>query len=118
MSTKVTQAPTTWPNEATNIFTWAALAQGETGDLVEFPSYVDRTFQVTGTFGGATVVFEGSNDGSTYFTLSDPQGNQLSLTTAGLKQVEEITRYARPRVIGGDGTTSLAVVLLARRHPR
>ena len=118
MSTLVSKATTTFENEATNMFTWVALAMGETGDKVEFPSYVDRTFQVTGTFGGATIVFEGSNDDATYFTLSDPQGNQLSLTAAGLKQIEEITRYARPRLIGGDGTTALKVVLLARRHPR
>lgn len=116
MSTKVTQATTTFANERAYVFTWGGLAAGETGDAVEFVSYVDRSFQVTGTFGGASIVLEGSNNGTDYEILNDPQGNQISLSAHGLKQVEEVTRYVHPRVVGGDGTTNLAVNLLARRH--
>jgi hypothetical protein len=32
--------------------------------------------QVAGTFSGATIVFEGSNDGTYYFTLSSPAGRR------------------------------------------
>lgn len=37
--------------------------------------------QFTGTFGG-TVVLQGSNDGTNYFTLKDMAGNDISTTAA------------------------------------
>jgi len=104
-------------NHESNLIQWV-LAAGESGDAFLLPGYADRSVQVFGTFGGASVVFEGSNqDGTpaTYATLSDPQGNGLTFTAAGLKAVLEMTRVVRPRVIGGDGTTSLTIILFAKR---
>lgn len=69
------------------------------------------TFQVSGTFGvGGTLVVEGSNDGVTYFTLNDQNNAAVSFTSAGLKTVRDQPLYIRPRVTGGDGTTSLTVI--------
>lgn len=96
--------------------TWAALAAGETGDAAALvAAFADRSIQFTGTFGGATVVLQGSNDGTNYFTLKDPFGNDVSVTAAALVQVLEVTLHTRPKVTGGDGTTALAAVLLARK---
>jgi hypothetical protein len=61
------------------------------------------------------VLIEGSNDGSTFATLSDPQGVAISKTAAALSQISQVTRFIRPRVSAGDGTTSITVTLLARR---
>jgi hypothetical protein len=98
------------------MMTWAGLLNGDDGGPVELPSFPDVSVQVGGTFGtGGTIVMEGSNDGTTYFTLTDPQGNTVSKTSAALEQIEELVRYRRPRVTGGDGTTALTVTLLARR---
>lgn len=96
------------------IIHWS-LVNGETGDAVDFASFADRTVQVVGTFGGATVVIEGSLDGENYATLADPQGNALSFTAAGLESVMEVTKYIRPGVSGGNGTTTLGIYLLVRR---
>lgn len=97
--------------------TWAALAADETGDAAALvAAYADRSIQVTGTFGGATVELQGSNDGTTYFTLKDPFGNDLSFTAAGLKQVLEVTLFTRPKITGGAGTT-IKAVLFARKSP-
>lgn len=94
---------------------WPTLANGDDGTPVEKPDYTDRSAQVVGTFGAAgTVVIEGSNDGTNYATLNDAQGNPISLTAAAIKQIVELTRYVRPRVTGGDGTTSLTVTMLMR----
>ncbi len=78
--------------------------------------WLDRTFQVEGTFGvGGTLVIEGSNDGTNWEVLTNPQGSALSFTAAGLQQVIEVVMQMRPRVTGGDGTTSLNVSSLYRR---
>ena len=76
----------------------------------------DRSIQINGTFGaGGTVIIEGSNDGSIYATLKDHLGVALSVTAAGIYSVDQITRYLRPRISAGDGTTSLTVTALSRR---
>jgi hypothetical protein len=61
------------------------------------------------------VRLEGSNDGTNYAALTDPQGNALDITTAKVEQIMELTRYIRPRVTAGDGTTSLTVTVMASK---
>lgn len=96
--------------------TWTNLTTTDVdGEKVAYAGASDRTVQVVGTFGaGGTVVIEGSNDGTNWATLTDPQGNALSFTAAKVETVMELTRYIRPRVTGGDGTTDLTVILLMR----
>ncbi len=84
-----------------SLVSWSALATGDTGAPIQGVGLSDRSVQFTGTFGGATVVLEGSNDGVNYVTLTDPAGVALSFTSAGLKQLLQITRYMRPSVSGG-----------------
>lgn len=92
------------------------VAQNFGGGAQDLAGFSDRSIVVTGTFGaGGTVVWEGSNDGTNYVTLTDPQGNALSITSAGIKAVTEAVIFARPRVTAGDGTTSLTVSAFARR---
>lgn len=98
------------------IAAWAGLLNGDDGSPLGSSDYSDRSVQVTGTFGAAgSVSIEGSNDGTNYAQLSDPQGNALAITAAKIEQISELTRYIRPRVTAGDGTTTLVVTLLARR---
>ena len=107
------------PNGNTNgqLVVWAALANGDTGSPMEGVDFADRTVQIGGTFGaGGSVTLEGSNDGTTYFALTDPQGNAITKTTAALEVIEEGPRYIRPNVTAGDGTTSLTVTLWSRRN--
>lgn len=100
-----------------HVITWSGLLNGDNGSPLEMPGSADRSIQFQGTFGaGGTVVFEGSNDGTNYQTLTDPQGNAISKTAAGIEAVEELTRFVRPRVTAGDGTTSLVASLLVKRN--
>jgi hypothetical protein len=95
---------------------WTPLLNGDSGAPYSMAGFADRSVQVTGTFGaGGTVLVEGSNDGTNYVTLSDPQGVALSKTAAALQEISQISRFIRPRVSAGDGTTSISVTLLARR---
>jgi len=96
---------------------WSGLLNGDTGNAIEMPDWADRCIQVTGTFGASgSVRFEGSLDGTNYFPLTDPQGNALNITAAGGEAVTEVTRYVRPNVTAGDGTTSLVLMMYARRN--
>lgn len=83
-------------------------------DPFEWVEWADKSVQVIGTFNGGTVVIEGSNDGTNWVTLSDPQGNALSKTAAFLEQILEATRYVRPRVSAGTGV-DLDVFFVLRR---
>lgn len=75
------------------------------------PQFPRKSVQVTGTFGGGTILIEGSNDGGvTYFTLTDPQGNPLSFTSAGGEKIAENTERVRPRA--SVGVTSVVVSLV------
>ncbi|WP_374312437.1 hypothetical protein [Dongia sp.] len=114
MSTAKTTAIPDSLNQRVAITTWPALLASETGEPVEAAQFADRSVQISGSFGGASVIVEGSNDGVSYFPLTDPQGNSLTFTASKLEAVTELTRWLRPRVSGGDGTTEIAFVLLAK----
>lgn len=98
------------------IVVWTPLANGDTGRPLELFDHADYTVQFGGTFGvGGTIVLEGSNDGTTYFTLNDVQAAAISKTAAALEQVAEAPRYVRPNVTAGDGSTALTCTIYARR---
>lgn len=98
------------------LVTWGGLLNGDDGSPVDLLDYPDRTVQFVGTFGaGGSVTFEGTNDGTNWAPLTDPQGTAITKTAAGLEAVTEVPRYVRPRVTAGDGTTTLQALLLARK---
>jgi len=97
------------------VISWVGLANGQSGDSVEDSLWADRSVQVTGTFGaGGSVTIEGSNDGTNWASLTDPQGNNLSFSTSKIETVIEMVRFIRPNITNGDGTTSLNIVLFQR----
>jgi hypothetical protein len=100
------------------VATWTPLAaSGDVGQPLQRVDLPDRSVQVAGTFAGATIVFEGSNDGANYFTLASPSGAALSFTAAGLVQVNMPAAFVRPHVTLGSGA-SLTVTMTARRTIR
>jgi len=104
-----------------HVILWETLTSdtSDTGDPLEMAGSTVRSIQVTGTFGsGGTLVIRGSNDGTNYVTLNDAEGNALSLTAAGIESVQEITRFIRPEVTAGDGTTDLDVTMILVRRGR
>lgn len=106
----------TWKDKS-SVISYLNMANGDIGTALEMPGWADRSIQIHGTFGtGGTVVIQGSNDGSNWATLTDPQGNEISITTAKIEQVMEITRYIRPAVTAGNGSTNLNVIILVRRN--
>jgi hypothetical protein len=100
----ITPVPTNLANEpGCKQVLWETLTESDTATAIEMGAFPDRSVQVVGTFGGATVVLQGSNDGTNWVTLNDYQGNAISLTATGLKPIAEVTRYIRPSASGGTG---------------
>ena len=100
------------PGGKGRLYQWT-LTNGDDGAPIEAVEFADRSVQVAGTFGGASVAIEGSNDSAAYATLTDPQGNDLAIVGAKVEMITEVTRLIRPRVVGGAGTI-VTVSLLAR----
>lgn len=97
-------------------YVWVLLGTDD-GAPMAFAQWADRSVQIgsTGdTWGGGTVVWEGSNDdGATWFTLTDAQTTAISKTANGLEQVVEVTQLARPRA--SVPVTQVTVTCVARR---
>lgn len=68
--------------------------------------------QFTGTFGGATVIMQGSNDGTNWFTLKDLTGADVSATAAGAFEFTTSAAYIRASASGGTGDNINVVMTL------
>lgn len=106
-----------------HVITWTPMTQTglDVGTPLKMPGSADRSVQLLGTLGtGGVVTMEGSNVpepsvNADYATLTDPQGNALTLDTLKIEQISEATLWIRPRVTAGNGSTSLTVRMLVRR---
>lgn len=90
------------------------LTNADTGMPVTLADWADKSIQVSGTFGGATVTIEGSNDGTNFTPLKDPSGALLAITAPSIRQVQEFTFYLRASSAGGTGT-DVTVTLAGRK---
>ncbi len=101
------------------LVTWVGLDSDDSGAPVELVDFPDRTVTIEGTFGvGGSCTLQGSNDGTNYYALTDPQGNAITKTAAGMELVTEVPRFMRPLVTAGDVTTAIQVRVLCRRTTR
>lgn len=96
-----------WNSTITALWT---LANADTGNAAIMNRFADRTVAVTGTFGGATVTVEGSNDKVNWFTLNDNAGAALTFTAAGMKLILENPVYVRAKTAGGAGTAVSVII--------
>jgi hypothetical protein len=95
-------------------YLWEEMGDDDTGAPVLTSERADGTFQVVGTFGGATVALEWSNDGTNWITATDAQGNDVSFTAAGGAMFVERGWKLRASTSGGSGTDVDAYLLLGR----
>ena len=95
--------------------TWAAIGDADTCTDEPIGHLVDKSVHVYGTFGGATVVIQGSDEvtPSERVTLNDSrgEGNPLSFTALDLRQVLEITAFVRPSSTGGGGSSTTVSIV-------
>lgn len=109
-----------FPNCVT--LTWANLlfSTTDTGAPAQYPQFNDKTVHVVGTLGtGGSVSLEGSNDGTNWKVLTDPQGSALTFTAVNvIEAVAECPLFIRPNVTAGDGTTDFTVILQCTKGSR
>jgi hypothetical protein len=94
--------------------TWADIVTGDT--LTAFPvaaqAAVAGAVQFGGTFGGATVGLQVSNDGTTFFDMKDLGGTVVSATSAALFEFTTAAMYIRPVITGGAANAVDVIVVL------
>ena len=95
------------------LVSWA-LGNADTGTPFAIPFAAEIAFQVTGTFGAATVTLQGSNDGTNWHPLTRKGAgtNNLAFTSANLQNAWENPAYIRAISSGGTGTAVNAIVCL------
>ena len=94
--------------------TWTGLSTADTATAVAPAGAVPICgfVQITGTFGGATIVLQGSNDNSNWATLKDTSGTAISVTAAGAADFSTAAAYIRPSSSGGAGDDVNVVVVM------
>lgn len=97
---------------------WADIATGDTINYVQIEREEGGlgSVQFEGTFGGATVVLQVSNDATNWHTVSDVFGNDVSVTAAAIKEISTGALYVRPSISGG--TSDAVDVTLVMRINR
>ena len=107
---------TTWgERERVHICSWNSMGGSDEGAPLAMPASNDRSVQVVGSFDGATVALQGSNDGVNFSVLTDPQGISLNFNSPKIEVITELTRFIKPVVSGGGPLCSVNVIVLVRK---
>ena len=91
------------PISTAKVVNWTGIATGDTINSYAIPEElgVNGCVQITGTFGGASVSMEVSNDGDTWFTLKDDNNAAITVTANGFADFSTAAIYIRPVISGG-----------------
>lgn len=97
---------------------WEGAATGDTlNPFTVTQQYgLAASVQVVGTFGGATVKLQVSNDGTNWADASDVLGNAISLTATGYFEFSLSAAYIRPAITSGSGNDIDVIVVLRGSH--
>jgi hypothetical protein len=94
---------------------WETMGNDDTGTSISLADHPDKTVDFIGTFGGATVILQGSQDDATWSTMVDSGGTALSFTAAStLKLIRDNPFFIRAKTSGGSGT-DIDVIISAVR---
>lgn len=100
------------------VFNWALTTANNDGAPVRLPEWADLTWLASGTWGGATLKFQGSADGTNFVTtgLSNAAGGTEASVSAD-KVVTTIERplFVRPILTTAGSGATVTVQLCARR---
>lgn len=95
------------PVTGCDLYTYDNLDTADTSPNVITPdgtSPIVGAIQVTGTFGGASVALQGSNDGgTTWVGIADRAGTAIAITAAGGAEFSTSYVKIRPLATGGTG---------------
>lgn len=85
------------------VWTWTGVSTADTATEVEpgGQEAIAASVQMEGTWGSATVVLQGSNDGTNWATLKDLSGSDISFTADGMADFSSAALFIRPSSSGG-----------------
>lgn len=94
---------------------WANVATTDTEVAHPVMTRLGGAVSFTGTFGGATVKLQQSNDNVTFFDMKDVYGTVISATADALFIFRTDAAYIRPLVSGG--TSDAVNIIVTMRSP-
>lgn len=105
-------------DDSTIMASWALTTTNLDGAPFEFPQWGNRCWSVGGgTWGGAVLALQGSNDGTNWFALSNAAGGAAATLNAdGGKSTIETPRYVRPFLSTPGAGAAITVILCAVRQ--
>ena len=94
---------------------WETIVTGDTINRFALPEPWGRaaSVQISGTFGGATVKLQQSNDGATWFDMKDIYGTAVSATSNAIFEIVASAAYLRPSIASGSAN-DVDVILVLR----
>jgi hypothetical protein len=102
-------------DDTTQKTVWETLTQtNATGAKINTAEFLTLNIQATGTWDGATINAQGSNDGSTWSNLTDLQGVEIAFTADDIAQIQELPEWLRPALSGGT-TSDIDVTVISRK---
>lgn len=101
------------------LVTWTGMATGDTGTSVPLAYAADLSCQVSGTFGGATVTWQGSNDNTNWHPMTQRGSTTgMAYTAAALYSAQENPAWVRPVVTGGTSVSIKAGLAIHARYAK
>ena len=91
-------------NDGSAVAFWENIGGLATGSAMKLGRYPDRTVTFAGTWGWATAIIQGSNDGTYWFTVDDADGNAVSFTADGAALIRDNPSQLRVKTTGGTST--------------
>lgn len=110
------QSPTKNISAQAALFRWSLTTADATGSAISLPASPDKTVQVFGTFDTGTITIQGSNEfePTTWATLHDHSGAEITFTAAGIELIAENPLHIRAIATGGAGNIAVTVLLLVK----
>ena len=98
---------------------WADLATNDVGAGVPIAYAADLTGQVSGTFGGGTITWQGSNDNTNWHPLTRRSvGTDMAFTSAAVHTANENPAWVRPAVTSGTSVVIKGVMAIHARYAK
>lgn len=96
------------------IITWTPITEADVGRgaLIAGASGAIGAMQVHGTFGGATITLQGSNDGTNFYAITSAAGDDVALSAAGIVEFSTGAAYIRPATASGSSSSVTVTVCL------
>lgn len=101
------------------LVTWDAMTTGDVGGGIPIAFAADLTGQVTGTFGGGTITWQGSNDNTNWHPMTQRGGTgNMAFTAAAVHTANENPAFIRPAVTGGTSVVIKCVACVTARYAK